>query len=270
MTDINLHALGEEYQQLRHVTAGKGSDEQQEKKYLVLNTIVEQLGLPGTPAADILSTLGKPDELVPLLQHDASAMMMPGPVMGGSSTAARPPYYFVYYNKGKHDYFYFKIDSVKETLRPFLPQRYRLATRWSLLYSLDQHGISLTTLYRLVKNNKGPCLLAIKDADDQVFGAFLNESLKPGTHYYGTGECFLWRNTTNGLKAYAWTGMNEYMILSEHEFIAIGGGDGKFGLWINGDLDKGYSTSCPTFNNEPLAGQPEFNCIELEIWGFRI
>lgn len=38
MTDINLHALGEEYQQLRHVTVDKGSDEQQqEKKYTVLN-----------------------------------------------------------------------------------------------------------------------------------------------------------------------------------------------------------------------------------------
>jgi hypothetical protein len=35
---------------------------------------------------------------------------------------------------------------------------------------------------------------------------------------------FLWRDTKNGLKAYSWTGMNEYMILSETEFIAIGGG----------------------------------------------
>ncbi|CAO3590597.1 unnamed protein product [Absidia cylindrospora] len=161
-------------------------------------------------------------------------------------------------------------DTIVEKLRSFLPQRYRLATRWSLLYSLDQHGISLTTLYRLVKNNKGPCILAIKDAEDQVFGAFLNETLKPTTHYYGTGECFLWRDTKDGLKAYSWTGMNEYMILSETEFIAIGGGAGKFGLWINGDLDRGYSASCQTFNNEPLAGEPSFNCIELEIWGFRI
>jgi hypothetical protein len=77
----------------------------------------------------------------------------------------------------------------------------------NLIYSLDQHGISLSTLYRLVKPNKGPCVLVVKDADDnvssrtwgyndnklilsrkKVFGAFLNEPLKPGSRYYGTGE----------------------------------------------------------------------------------
>ncbi|KAI8339988.1 hypothetical protein BC941DRAFT_468264 [Chlamydoabsidia padenii] len=117
MTDVNLHTLGEEYQQLRHIATDKGSDEQQlERKYNVMNTIVEQLGLPGTPAADILSTLGKPDELVPLLQNDATSLMMPGPVMEGQSSTARPPYYFVYYCRGKQDSFYFKIDSVKETV----------------------------------------------------------------------------------------------------------------------------------------------------------
>lgn len=49
-----------------------------------------------------------------------------------------------------------------------LPRRYRLAPEMTLLYSLDQHGISLSTLYRLVKVNKGPCVLAVKDIDDNV------------------------------------------------------------------------------------------------------
>lgn len=52
-------------------------------------------------------------------------------------------------------------------LRPHLPMRMRLASSWTLLYSLDQHGISLSTLYRKVKG-KGPCILAIKDANDDV------------------------------------------------------------------------------------------------------
>lgn len=38
----------------------------------------------------------------------------------------------------------------------------------NLLYSLDQHGISLSTLYRLVKNTKGPIVLVVQDADDNV------------------------------------------------------------------------------------------------------
>lgn len=39
----------------------------------------DQLGLPGTPAADILSKLGKPDEMTPSLEHgQVSIQTMPG------------------------------------------------------------------------------------------------------------------------------------------------------------------------------------------------
>ncbi|KAI9318404.1 TLD-domain-containing protein [Dichotomocladium elegans] len=162
--------------------------------------------------------------------------------------------------------------SMADQLRPFLPRRYRVAPQWTLLYSLDQHGTSLATLYRRVGTNKGPCLLAIKDANDQVFGAFLNEALKPNPSYYGTGECFLWtqNKATSQCRVFPWTGRNEYMILAETDFIAVGGGDGKFGLWINSDLERGHSEGCPTFNNEPLSCSTEFSCIQLEVWGFRI
>ena len=33
-----------------------------------------------------------------------------------------------------------------------------------------------------------------------------------------------WNATESQIKTYRWTGKNEYMILSEPEFIAIGGG----------------------------------------------
>ncbi|KAI8886012.1 TLD-domain-containing protein [Backusella circina FSU 941] len=161
---------------------------------------------------------------------------------------------------------------IANSLRLQLPSRYRLSSEWTLLYSLDQHGISMSTLYRLVKGNKGPIVLAVKDADDNIFGAFLNETLKSGPRYYGTGECFLWKwsATESKTKAFHWTGKNEYMILSEPDFLAIGGGDGVFGLWINSELEKGYSQPCPTFDNEGLTPAPEFECVELEVWGFRI
>lgn len=76
------------------------------------------------------------------------------------------------------------------------------------------------------------------------------------------------------------------MILCNSDFIAIGGGyvfvfvfsylvliffcivsEGRFGLWLNSDLEKGYSTTCPTFDNECLASKPQFQCMELEVWG---
>lgn len=46
--------------------------------------------------------------------------------------------------------------------------------------------------------------------------------------------------------------------------------EGVFGLWINSELEKGYSQACPTFDNERLTPNPEFECVELEVWGFRI
>lgn len=50
-----------------------------------------------------------------------------------------------------------------------------------------------------------------------------------------------------------WSGKNDYMVLSEPGFIGLGGGDGKFGLWIHSDLERGHSARCATFENEPLA-----------------
>ncbi|KAI8987751.1 TLD-domain-containing protein [Mycotypha africana] len=162
-------------------------------------------------------------------------------------------------------------EQIASALKAELPRRYRLAPEMTLLYSIDQHGISLHSLYRLAKNNKGPCVLSIKDANNNIFGAFLNETLKPGTRYYGTGESFLWKwsKAESKLITYKWTGKNDYIILSDMEFIAVGGGEGVFGLWINSELEKGYSQTCPTFDNEQLSKNPEFECVELEIWGFK-
>ncbi|KAG0284595.1 oxidation resistance protein 1 [Linnemannia gamsii] len=267
-------------------------------------------------------------------------------------------------------------------IRLELPRKLRNATKWNLVYSSDQHGISMTTLFHRCKG-KGPMVLALKDTTDAVFGAFVTEELKPNLTYYGTGECFLWNVTTmitspqpaspsfspypmpspspfqlsssvttpvgrspspsplsassatsqttgdgnnsnvNGgdrqhdlflamndristagrspspfsgsphqshlagspsnspvirpsdanstssparpptsggrkkkkkvVQFWKWTGKNDYMILSEPAFIGLGGGDGKFGLWLHSDLERGHSARCATFDNEPLA-----------------
>ncbi|KAI7873362.1 TLD-domain-containing protein [Mucor mucedo] len=163
-------------------------------------------------------------------------------------------------------------EEIAELVRPYLPRRYRIAQKWNLLYSLDQHGASLFTLYSLMRDYDGPCMMIIKDADGQVFGSYLSNPLSSQSHYYGTGECFLWKSSCASpkIKTYPWTGKNDYMILSDSDYIAIGGGDGKFGLWLNSELEKGYSTTCPTFDNECLTFKPEFECMEMEIWGFSL
>ncbi|KAG2230394.1 hypothetical protein INT48_004205 [Thamnidium elegans] len=167
-------------------------------------------------------------------------------------------------------------EEIAELVRPYIPRRYRIAQKWNLLYSLDQHGVSLASLYSLTRDYDGPCMMIIKDADKQIFGSYLSNTLSSQTHYYGTGECFLWKLSSGSkkdvpkIKSYPWTGKNDYMILSDSDFIAIGGGSGTFGLWLNSELEKGYSNTCPTFDNECLSIKPEFECMEMEIWGFSI
>lgn len=70
---------------------------------------------------------------------------------------------------------------------------------WSLwtsltLVSLDQHGASLSTLYRLVENyastnRTAGNVLIVRDGRGNTFGAYLNENIrKREGGYYGGGE----------------------------------------------------------------------------------
>ncbi|EJD44611.1 TLD-domain-containing protein [Auricularia subglabra TFB-10046 SS5] len=152
-------------------------------------------------------------------------------------------------------------------LRGYLPPLARLESTWTLLYSLDQHGISLSTLYKRCANpvdEETPrlALLVVRDADDGVFGAFVPDGVVMHRRYYGSGESFLWRTTRapqtgeDGVQVYCWTGKNTYVALCEPAFLSFGGGDGHYGLWIDSTLFDGSSARCPTFDNDVLSGPP--------------
>ncbi|KAG0738341.1 hypothetical protein G6F16_004895 [Rhizopus arrhizus] len=168
-------------------------------------------------------------------------------------------------------------ENMAEIIRPYVPKRFRVASVWKLLYSLDQHGASLQTLYSMTRDYVGPCVWMMKDEDGQIYGAYSSHTLAyQHNTYYGTGECFLWKLTSEHqptlpkIKVFPWTGKNDYMILCNSTFIAMGGGDGQFGLWLKSDMETGYSTPCPTFDNECLSSKSQFQCIEMEVWGFSI
>ncbi|KAF7307892.1 Zn(2)-C6 fungal-type domain-containing protein [Mycena kentingensis (nom. inval.)] len=172
-------------------------------------------------------------------------------------------------------------------IHPHLSALLRLPRKWSLLYSLDQHGISLKTLYSRctpqpsTTRNPQPKggLLAIQDANGAVFGAWVPDGLKRsvGHAYYGGGESFLWRYlpATGKFDVFKWTGKNEYVAFCEEGFISFGGGDGHYGLYLDDSLLDGSSARCPTFDNEALCSSPtrkrdgtaKFECVGLEVWG---
>lgn len=159
-----------------------------------------------------------------------------------------------------------------ELVREHLPARLRLAEQWRLLYSIEQHGTSLSTLYHAVAG-KWALVIVVKDTAGGVFGAFVPQELKPHVGYYGNGECFLWmiissEGRTTGLRLYPWTGKNDYFMISEADYFGIGGGNGKFGLYLDSSFIKGSTAPCPTFDNEALTGNGEqFECAEFEVWG---
>lgn len=49
--------------------------------------------------------------------------------------------------------------------------------------------------------------------------------------------------------------------------MSVGGGDGKYGLWLDGVLEKGISSSSMTFGNEVLSEEGEkFEIVGVEVW----
>ncbi|KAI9654880.1 MAG: oxidation resistance protein 1 [Alyxoria varia] len=256
-----------------------------------------------------------------------------------------------------------------EEIRLLVPPRLQLVSEWRLLFSLEQDGASLATLFKKCNEERevglsgarGGFVVVVRDSAGGTFGAYLTDPPHPsGGHYYGTGECFLWRSSilpsiptldslppppssdttyavrsttigpakpnslhapparagqihaspslldddtpsgsavptletpggSNGarggtltprsgtqtperirFKAFPYSGENDYMIFCEQGFLSVGGGDGHFGLWIDGSLESGVSQACPTFGNEPLSCEDEatgkFDVLGVEVW----
>jgi hypothetical protein len=219
--------------------------------------------------------------------------------------------------------------ALAEEIRLLVPPRLQLCDTWELAYSLDQNGSTLSTLYSLCeqyRGKRGGFVLVVRDGGGNVFGSYLSDAPKPQSHYFGSGECFLWRaivlpalpdlsslppppsedtthlqrmttigiakssssvslasmgkqNGTNGhrsgtatpdrirFKAFPYTGENDFTIFCQHEYLSVGGGDGHYGLWLDDNLNRGVSDTCPTFGNERLSDEgSKFDVLGVEIW----
>ncbi|KKY16368.1 putative oxidation resistance protein 1 [Diplodia seriata] len=83
-----------------------------------------------------------------------------------------------------------------EEIRLLIPPRLQLVEDWKLAYSLEQDGVSLATLYKNceeLRGKRGGYVLVVRDGGGGVFGAYLTDAPHPNPHFFGTGECFLWR-----------------------------------------------------------------------------
>ncbi|XP_078094282.1 nuclear receptor coactivator 7-like isoform X2 [Mustelus asterias] len=154
-----------------------------------------------------------------------------------------------------------------EMISKYLPPR-TVGHPWLLAYSTSLHGFSLKTLYRRVANTDSPVLLVLKDTHNQVFGALTSHPPRPSDRFYGTGETFLYTFSLD-FKIFRWSGANSFFIKGSSDSLAIGGGSGHFGLWLDEDLNHGRSNPCETFNNIVLSKNEDFKVQDLEVWTFR-
>uniref|UniRef100_A0ABM5G652 TLD domain-containing protein 2 n=1 Tax=Pogona vitticeps TaxID=103695 RepID=A0ABM5G652_9SAUR len=151
-----------------------------------------------------------------------------------------------------------------QKLAPHLPLRVT-GHSWNLIYYTARDGFSLKSMYRSMSDLVSPVLLVIRDTDGQIFGAFSSTSIHLSSCFYGNGETFLFSFTPQ-LKVFKWTGKNTFFMKGDADALAIGGGSGRFGLWLDGDLYHGGSHPCETFNNEALSFKEEFVIQDLEVW----
>ncbi|XP_043998399.1 nuclear receptor coactivator 7 isoform X2 [Gambusia affinis] len=158
-----------------------------------------------------------------------------------------------------------QVSHVRELCKE-LPAR-TVGRAWQLAYSTWRHGASLKCLYRKLRSTDSPVLIVIKDALDELFGAFLSDPLKPSETFYGTGETFLFMLHPR-FKSFRWTGENSFFIKGDLDCFAVGGGSGHFGLWVDENLYLGRSSPCYTFNNCCLSETDDFRIMELEVWTF--
>lgn len=243
---------------------------------------------PGSGASSIYSSY---DESIMPPTSNPSSMSPDYPLFHSAHRAAAPyqpppltPLSLSGYNESTSEKSKQLTRQLAEEIRLLVPARLQLTEEWRLIYSLEQDGVSLATLYKKCaaykdSRKRGGFVLVIKDTTGGIFGAYLSDAPGPQSHYYGTGECFLWRSavlpklnsmadldlsslppppsedtssynarqstlmspTRNGFngaggrsgmstpdrirfKAFPYSGMNDYMLFCQADYLSVGGG----------------------------------------------
>ncbi|KAJ8310486.1 hypothetical protein KUTeg_012351 [Tegillarca granosa] len=160
----------------------------------------------------------------------------------------------------------------------WLPPRYAVCQP-ELLYTSEEHGTSLMTLYTRAENHE-PTLIVIKTTTDEVFGAFCSTYWRDRRHknknlsYFGTGETFLFTLVPER-KKYEWVGLHQseipntanMFLAGDNSVLTIGGGHGE-AIQLDANLLHCRTEKCDTFDNNPLCSNQDFTCKVVEVYGF--
>ena len=154
-------------------------------------------------------------------------------------------------------------DWLKEMLIPFLPYRLK-GSEWTKIFSTEEDG-ELSHAYHCCAQHPGPSVLLVMDTHRHIFGAFVDTTweLQPRLHYFGNGECFLFRALPE-FEAYRWSRIMATLCLRQKTRLPSVAA-AILGSASDGELEHGSSHECSTFNNAPLAGEEEFEVVAVDL-----
>lgn len=146
-----------------------------------------------------------------------------------------------------------------------------------LLYSSNQHGTRLQTLYAKAadwEENAASLLLVRSSSGQTVVAAFCTQRWEGRAHkrggYFGTGLSYIAHVRPAPINIYRWVGRRtttaaacDQFQLSSMDALQVGGpgpSGGHPGIGLDAQLSVGISGHSPTFDNPPLV--PSSDCLE--------
>jgi len=148
---------------------------------------------------------------------------------------------------------------------------------WELVYSLVRDGASMPNLLSQCREMRKAAgremadrhILVIEDSMGFIFGAYLGHPIELSSHYYGTGESFVFQ-ISPAPKVYRWTRVNNLFFTSDRFSLAVGGGGDGFAIQLDEDLDTGVSTRSATYENDILSSGEFFRVLAVELWSLKL
>ena len=140
-------------------------------------------------------------------------------------------------------------------------------SRWQKVFCSADDGYSLQNFYRKIALFSEPFLLVIADEENDIVGSFLTCTPRITDSFVGSGKMWLFHARNEKLKIHRWSGKNDYFFQGQHSCLILGSTNGKFGIYIDSDLNNGRIQSCETFVAWPEE-EKDFVVKYFECWNF--
>lgn len=145
---------------------------------------------------------------------------------------------------------------------------YQQFKNFKLVFSPEEHGMSMRTFYFNTKNYKS-YILVIKDENQNVFGGYISDEIRNSLDFYGTGETFVFTfYKSERIHCFHSTGANDLYVRTDEDSISLGASNNLYSIFIKGDFDSGYTGTTATFKNPILTDKTNYNVMRLELWTF--